>query len=121
MTDASEIGMRLKIARQLRYPTARAAAEALGVKYPTYAAHENGSRGVVRAAEHYARRFRVSLDWLLRGKGQGPGVEDPLKEMFERLSDPDVPDSLRQQVLSYAAGALDTYLRSRDTAATPRS
>jgi len=72
--DNKAIGERLKIARKFaRFDTAREAAEALGMPYPTYAAHENGSRGVVRATEKYARRYGVSLDWLLRNKGPGPG------------------------------------------------
>lgn len=74
MTDDKDIGGRLKAARKhAGYATATSAATALGIKYQTYAAHENGSRGVARACEQYARRFKVSLDWLLRGKGAGPG------------------------------------------------
>ncbi len=76
MTDTVEIGKRLKEARiHAGFATATKAAESLGIRYPTYAAHENGSRGVVRAAAQYARRYRVSLDWLLRGAGAGPGEE----------------------------------------------
>lgn len=77
MNDAKTIGERLKIARiHAGFSTAQAAAESLGMKYPTYAAHENGSRSVPRAYEKYARRYRVSLDWLLRGIGAGPGETD---------------------------------------------
>ncbi|WP_312809313.1 XRE family transcriptional regulator [Agrobacterium cavarae] len=65
---------RLEEARKAAgYSTAREAADAIGVSYPTYAAHENGQRGLARAAERYARFFNVSLDWLLTGKGDaGP-------------------------------------------------
>lgn len=71
-----DIAARLKLAREAaRFPSARAASDALGVPYATYAGHENGSRGVeVEAATHYARRYKVSLDWLLDGKGAGPGA-----------------------------------------------
>lgn len=73
MDDAKGIGARLTRARRAAgYDTATAAAEALGIKYPTYAAHENGSRGVPRNMDRYARFFRVSLDWLLEGQGPGP-------------------------------------------------
>ncbi|AYD02222.1 putative phage repressor [Neorhizobium sp. NCHU2750] len=41
--------------------------------YPTYAAHENGQRKFDRHAERYARFFKVSIDWLLAGRGPGPG------------------------------------------------
>src|SRR5688572_5046381 len=51
----------------------------LGVKYPTYAGHENpNSPGGIQtaAAELYARKFKVSLEWLLTGRGdmRGQGV-----------------------------------------------
>lgn len=61
---------RLKQAREARgYRSAAAAAEAMGVETPTYAGHENGSRGLSRVAARYAEFFHVSLDWLLRGRG----------------------------------------------------
>lgn len=98
MDDTAKIGERLKLAREhAGFATATAAAESLGVKYPTYAGHENGSRGVVRAAERYARRYRVSLDWLLRGVGAGPG------ESNEVLSDKAVDIPL---LASVSAGTL---------------
>lgn len=76
MEDIAQIGNRLRQARVYAgFQTATEAAKSLGIKYPTYAAHENGSRGVVRAAQKYARRYRVSLDWLIRGVGAGPGED----------------------------------------------
>lgn len=70
-----QIAQRLQAARKAAgYADAAEAAAALGVPYPTYAGHENASRGVrPEAASKYARRFRVSLDWLLEGRGAGPG------------------------------------------------
>jgi DNA-binding XRE family transcriptional regulator len=67
----SEMNQRLTTARkEAGFTTARAAAEALGVKEPTYIGHENGQRGFKRdSADHYARKFHVSLEWLLTGKG----------------------------------------------------
>lgn len=56
--------------REAGFANATAAAVALGLKESTYYAHENGSRGFRRdSAEIYARRFGVSLEWLLTGKG----------------------------------------------------
>lgn len=79
MQDTKKIGERLRQARKhAGFNSAAEAAESLGVRYPTYAGHENGTRGVPRAAEKYARRFRVSLDWLLRGIGAGPGEEQEM-------------------------------------------
>lgn len=66
---------RLKATREKRYDTAVAAAEAIGVPVPTYIQHESGRRGSGsiprKAAERYAAFFKVSLDWLLSGKGEG--------------------------------------------------
>jgi SOS-response transcriptional repressor LexA len=53
------------------------AARALGVKESTYLGHENGSRGLSRAAARYARFFRVSLDWLLAGRGEPISAPPP--------------------------------------------
>lgn len=61
---------RLKIARQLRYRSAKAAADALGVAYGTYSGHEAGSRGFSdEDAERYAKAYRVSPAWLTFGTG----------------------------------------------------
>jgi hypothetical protein len=54
------------------YETPAEAAEALGMtgsRQSTYFGHENGSRGLARAGARYAEFFRVSYDWLMRGKG----------------------------------------------------
>lgn len=62
---------RLQIARELAgYANATDAAKAMGVALPTYLGHENGSRGFKRAAERYARFFRVSYEWLTIGVGE---------------------------------------------------
>jgi SOS-response transcriptional repressor LexA len=51
------------------YVYASDAARAMGVRVETYVHHENGTRGLSRVAERYARFFRVSLEWLMTGKG----------------------------------------------------
>ena len=62
---------RLRFAReQAGYASASDAARAIGVEEPTYLGHENGSRGLSRAAARYARFFHVSLDWLIGGRGE---------------------------------------------------
>ena len=62
---------RLRFAReQAGYASASDAARAMGVEEPTYLGHENGSRGLSRAGQRYAKFFRVSLDWLLAGRGE---------------------------------------------------
>lgn len=65
-------GDRLRIAREKRFPSARAAALALGVPVSTYGAHERAQAPGGRdfgpdEAERYARRFKVSPEWLLTG------------------------------------------------------
>ena len=73
MSTDQEIGGRLKVARKAAgFDGAADAARALDMKYPTYAGHENGSRGLKKNLERYARFFRVSMEWLLTGRGDGP-------------------------------------------------
>jgi phage repressor protein C with HTH and peptisase S24 domain len=71
---------RLRFAReQAGFARASDAARAMGIEEPTYLGHENGSRGLSRAAARYARFLGVSLDWLIDGRGMrlggdsGPG------------------------------------------------
>lgn len=61
---------RLQAARKAAgYDTATAAAEAMGVKTPTYVHHENGRSGLSRNGQRYARFFGVDFEWLLTGRG----------------------------------------------------
>src|SRR5690348_18129879 len=71
-TIASEAPhQRLRRAREhAGFMRASDAARAMGIEEPTYLGHENGSRGLSRAAARYARFFRVSLDWLIGGRGE---------------------------------------------------
>ncbi len=70
---------RLRAARiAAGYETVMAAAQAMGANYSTYAAHENGEKGLTRAGVRYARFFRVSLDWLLTGRGEMRGASEAL-------------------------------------------
>ena len=70
---------RLRKARESAgYETASAAAEAMGVNIPTYIHHENGTNGLSRAGERYARFFRISLEWLLQGYGTMRGTKGVL-------------------------------------------
>ena len=64
---------RLRQAREkARFPSARAAALRFNWKPSTYASHENGQTPVPqKAAEIYARAFKVSPGWILTGEGGG--------------------------------------------------
>jgi len=66
-----EPGDRLRLARERAgYASAKAAAEAMGVPYPTYSQHEGKLRGIPAGrAERYGKFFRVSPEWLLYGRG----------------------------------------------------
>lgn len=95
MATDKEIGERLRQARKAAgFASATAAALALGMKYPTYAGHENGNRGLRANLEQYSRRFQVSMAWLLTGRGDGPGRnlsadQQEAIELLEQLSDAD--------------------------------
>lgn len=82
----SDLSDRLRQARiHAGYETAQKAADALGVSYPTYAGHENGSSGFrAPTGEHYARRFKVSFEWLMRGRGSMLPKAEPLGTIVGR-------------------------------------
>lgn len=63
------LGERLKAARvAAKYTSAAKAAEALGISPSTYRAHENGQNDYdVEDAKKYARKFNVSVSYLLEG------------------------------------------------------
>jgi repressor LexA len=68
--DRPQAAIRLQQAREGRgFKHASDAAEFFGWNYDTYIQHENGTRGISRAAGKYARAFRVSEAWLLTGEG----------------------------------------------------
>lgn len=96
---------RLKKARLAAgYETATAAAEAMGVKVPTYIHHENGRSGLSRVLKRYAAFFRVSADWLLTGKGDMKGragaipvmgrVSGGAVEMADEIGEAELSDSV---------------------------
>lgn len=82
MTDESD---RLRQAREMAgLGSAADAARRLGMDYPTYAAHENGTRGFNKdQAAKYARAFRINILWLLYGLGTpgGVGLEQQVLEL----------------------------------------
>lgn len=78
--DRPDEAKRLEQARIARgFPTAKAAAEYFGWKYSAYAQHENGQRGLSRAAKKYAKSLRTTAAWLQHGVGDGPAIGVPLK------------------------------------------
>jgi len=68
-----EPAIRLEFARtRAGFSTAKDAARRFGWVYETYIQHEQGTRGLTRAAEKYAKAFKVSQGWLLTGEGRAP-------------------------------------------------
>lgn len=61
----------IKARENAGFETAKDAAEAMGINYSTYLSHESGGRGIKRSSlDQYAKKFRVSVEWLLLGNGQ---------------------------------------------------
>lgn len=88
---------RLIEARKRRgFDSAAKAAEAMGVKYPTYSDHERFGNIPLRPLARYAKFYGVSVEWLLHGKGGGEPASAaefaqltiPLKQIpFYRIDD----------------------------------
>jgi hypothetical protein len=86
MTDLTTPHGRLAYARGtlagLR--SAADAARKLRMAYPTYAAHENGTRAFgPEEAYIYARTFKVDREWLVWGVGnpRGPSIMDKILQL----------------------------------------
>src|SRR5690606_38136711 len=70
--DRPGFAKRLEKARKDRgFRTPKDAARFFGWAYETYIQHEQGIRGISRAAGKYAKAFRVSEAWLLTGESGG--------------------------------------------------
>ncbi|MFS2326660.1 helix-turn-helix transcriptional regulator [Brucella sp. H1_1004] len=112
-----ELHERLAAARkQAGFDKASDAAEALGVPYPTYAGHENGSSGFrADKGEMYAKRFKVRFEWLMRGTGPmvdlaskyreilmaydslPPDLQESYADVLRKLAAPYQPEEPRQE------------------------
>lgn len=69
--DRPDYAIRLEQARVKRgFQTPMDAVQRFGWTYDTYIQHENGTRGITRAASKYAAAYRVSEGWLLTGEGE---------------------------------------------------
>lgn len=111
------------------FETVALAAAAVGVPYPTYAGHENGSSGFPSSkGEIYSRKFKVRFEWLMNGRG-------PMVETVPALSGvdaeiarllPGVPEGEKQAYLAWLQarfGSEDTtehQASAQATAGAPR-
>ena len=104
----SSPNQRLREARERAgFPTAVEAADALGIPRSTYIGHENGLRGFpAKRAAQYARRFKVTEEWLLYGKGGAPArVERPEDEAIDIFRA--TPAHMRSQLLRVMRSFVD--------------
>jgi hypothetical protein len=105
-------GDRLRIAREQLFPSARVAAEAIGVAVSTYFAHERAEDPLGRdygpdQARYYGKRFRVTPEWLLTGFGPGPTGEP----IFPEQPDPATP---RVLVMGYVGAGSTAHFYDVD-------
>lgn len=99
---------RLLAARKhANFQSAREAADALGVPYPTYAGHENGSSGFrAKSGELYARRFKVRFEWLMSGRGpmvDNSALQQEIINLYDKL--PPEQQELYLQILRNLAAS----------------
>lgn len=88
--DRPDFARRLEEARKNRgFRTPKDAARFFDWTYETYIQHEQGIRGISRAAAKYAKAFRVSEAWLLTGESGGLPAkvsgEEPIKDLLSRI------------------------------------
>lgn len=98
---------RLRWAREnAKYGSASLAARAMGVKTATYIAHENGNRSLQKNADRYARFFRVSIDWLLTGRGAPKGTPR-VQQIYDNL-----PPELQKEAIDFLEFLLNKQMNS---------
>jgi phage repressor protein C with HTH and peptisase S24 domain len=104
---ATTRGERLRTAREKHFKSARIAAKALGIAVSTYGAHERAEAPGGRdygpdEAKRYARRFRVTPEWLLTGRKVGPTDGTPGPE-------PEEPPAPKVPVAGYVGAGAETH------------
>jgi hypothetical protein len=105
---ATTRGERLRTAREKFFKSARVAAKALGMPVSTYGAHERAEDPGGRdygpdEAKRYARRFRVTPEWLLTGRKVGPTDDPGGVDTVEEPTAPKVP------VAGYVGAGAETH------------
>jgi len=103
MAGDKEVADRLRQARVAAgYDSAAEAADALDMREPSYAAHENGGRAFsLQKAVEYAKFFDVNLVWLATGAGPIKGPP-PIAAEHHNLLD-GLPAQAREQLTNLAA------------------
>ena len=107
-------GERLRAARSKLFRSARAAAKALDVAVSTYGAHERAEAPGGRdygpdEARRYARRFKVTPEWLLTGSRAGePSPVGHHDRPFEAEA-PDEAGPATVKVVGYVGAGAETH------------
>lgn len=106
---------RLRWARiRAKYATAKAAAESLGMKKDTYSAYERApDKSKVTGMTHqramqFARKFKVSWEWLLNGKGTPFSKPQTLAQERVLTAMSEAPEEEQDRV----AAAVEALLRT---------
>jgi hypothetical protein len=77
---------RLREARKLRgFKSASLAAQRFGWPVPTYVSHENGTRGIGRRYQEYAKQFRVNPAWLLGHSAERAAPDQETATLIAKL------------------------------------
>ena len=72
--------------RDAGYASVRAACDAFGYHYPTYAGHENGARDFdFDTAERYAKAYKVDVTWLMSGKVPAKDEKAEVIDIWTRI------------------------------------
>ncbi|TNF19167.1 MAG: XRE family transcriptional regulator [Rhodobacteraceae bacterium] len=122
MKDLRDPHERLRQARiNAGFATVADAAKAFGWKYPTYAGHENGHRGMkTHDVKKYADAFKVTEVWLLTGKSESDSPKPQPKGFSESLGEYHAPTDSLRLVLERLLGQLAPTARSTTTLFVPR-
>jgi transcriptional regulator with XRE-family HTH domain len=88
---------RLKAARRdAGYTSVRAACDAFGYHYPTYAGHENGARDYdFDTAQRYAKAYKVDVTWLMTGRASADTDKAEVIDIWTRIPERDRAAALR--------------------------
>lgn len=111
--DRPDFAKRLEKARKDRgFRTPKDAARFFDWSYETYIQHEQGIRGISRAASKYAKAFRVSEAWLLTGESIGLPTkvsgEEEIKDLLSRIA------GLPEAALQPLWRSIDGYIKDAE-------
>lgn len=109
----------LEARKQAGFENAREAADAVGVPYPTYAGHENGSSGFrADKGEIYARKFKVRFEWLMRGTGPMVDLASKYRELLTTFDS--LPADLQESYADVLRKLAEPYQQKEPDQARPQ-